>query len=342
MAQTALPHTANTYYYTPLPDPTSQIRLLTIPLDLRLYLGYQSLGPLTGKLATYDIPVGSLSRTRRLLRASLLPLFYALSYVWGDATKIHEIWIDGKRLAITRNLYLALRSMQSGGTGTIHLWADAICINQEDNVEKSSQIQLMRDIYHAASEVRIWLGLSTPETQRCLRFVTDLTGVPNTVFGEPNEAEEPAKALFVLGHVLAAPATAFARGGLRLSQGLVDFADIVFDRPPTYDDTGAMGAFERHFVHQAFIHPRKDWRPSESKLKSVEKREGDFSEVAKLIDKLFMQHAWFTRMWVVQEVCCARSCELQVGSTTLSWDGFIKAVIYLYLHKGFQMDNILK
>ncbi|KAE9371929.1 heterokaryon incompatibility, partial [Stipitochalara longipes BDJ] len=99
-----------------------------------------------------------LSRTRRLFRASRLPLFFALSYVWGDPTKSHEISIDGKRLAITKNLYLALRSMQSSITGTLHVWADAICINQEDDTEKSIQIQVMREIYYSASEVRIWLG----------------------------------------------------------------------------------------------------------------------------------------------------------------------------------------
>ena len=148
MASPIVSDTANAFSYIPLANPGSQIRLLTIPLDMKLYVGRFSHSPLTGKLATYNIPIGTMSRARRLLRVSRLPLFYALSSVWGDPTKSHEIRIGGKRLAITKNLYLALRSMQSGIIGTFCVWSDAICINQEDNSEKSAQIQLMREIYH--------------------------------------------------------------------------------------------------------------------------------------------------------------------------------------------------
>jgi hypothetical protein len=38
------------------------------------------------------------------------------------------------------------------------LWIDALCINQEDNLEKVSQIQLMDKIYQQASRVLIYLG----------------------------------------------------------------------------------------------------------------------------------------------------------------------------------------
>jgi hypothetical protein len=41
---------------------------------------------------------------------------------------------------------------------SVILWVDAICINQEDDVEKSSQVILMRDIYQAAEETLVWLG----------------------------------------------------------------------------------------------------------------------------------------------------------------------------------------
>jgi hypothetical protein len=38
------------------------------------------------------------------------------------------------------------------------LWLDAICINQEDNAEKSIQVPLMRQIYQQASQVCVYLG----------------------------------------------------------------------------------------------------------------------------------------------------------------------------------------
>lgn len=40
-------------------------------------------------------------------------------------------------------------------------WADAICINQADNEEKSFQVNQMGDIYDKAAEVIVWLGHDT-------------------------------------------------------------------------------------------------------------------------------------------------------------------------------------
>jgi len=62
-----------------------------------------------------------------------LPVFNALSYVWGDGTRSHEISIDGRPLLITASLYNALRDLQSEfGMGDCQVWVDAIYINQED------------------------------------------------------------------------------------------------------------------------------------------------------------------------------------------------------------------
>jgi hypothetical protein len=49
-------------------------------------------------------------------------------------------------------------------TTTRKIWIDAICINQEDEEEKGTQIPLMREIYSRARAVVVWMGLSTPET----------------------------------------------------------------------------------------------------------------------------------------------------------------------------------
>lgn len=39
-------------------------------------------------------------------------------------------------------------------------WIDAICINQQDDAEKSTQVQAMRDVYDQAKLVIAWLGPS--------------------------------------------------------------------------------------------------------------------------------------------------------------------------------------
>jgi hypothetical protein len=50
--------------------------------------------------------------------------------------------------------------------------------NQADDQEKSAQIPLMRDIYHLALSVVVWLGKATEESDRVLRFIDHLTRRP--------------------------------------------------------------------------------------------------------------------------------------------------------------------
>lgn len=85
------------------------------------------------------------------------PRYEALSYTWGDIQNQECVHVDGKRFSIRRDLYRALKHFRHE-TETCVLWIDAICINQEDNVEKSWQVKLMADIYRRAWLVLVWLG----------------------------------------------------------------------------------------------------------------------------------------------------------------------------------------
>ena len=112
------------YCYIPL-DASSQIRLLKIPMDIRYSLGRSKVEPLSGTLHTYNLPLSSLPRARRIYLAAQLPVYFALPYVWGSSTQNREILIDGKSLPITDNLYDALRAMQKEAKEAITVWADA-------------------------------------------------------------------------------------------------------------------------------------------------------------------------------------------------------------------------
>jgi hypothetical protein len=58
------------------------------------------------------------------------PISYeALSYTWGGTEMSAAVRIDGRMLAVTENLYLALQYLRSQETDRI-LWVDAICIDQ--------------------------------------------------------------------------------------------------------------------------------------------------------------------------------------------------------------------
>lgn len=40
----------------------------------------------------------------------------------------------------------------------MHVWVDAICINQKNDYERTYQVQMMRTIYERSEHVAIWLG----------------------------------------------------------------------------------------------------------------------------------------------------------------------------------------
>jgi hypothetical protein len=83
--------------------------------------------------------------------------YSALSYVWGYSTDRVEISCNDCSAFITMNLYHALVQIWSM-TPQKRLWADALCINQEDDVEKKFQVGMMGDIYRQAGAVIIWFG----------------------------------------------------------------------------------------------------------------------------------------------------------------------------------------
>lgn len=100
------------------------------------------------------------------------PPFIALSYTWGDPfafstpdssrnanapTADLSITLENAQFPIQENLAKALSSLTSKGLNG-PLWIDALCIDQNNPTERSSQVMLMGDIYAGANEVIAWLG----------------------------------------------------------------------------------------------------------------------------------------------------------------------------------------
>lgn len=141
------------YEYQPLDEEKKEIRLLRVPRR-------------TAQSDKIEYTLANVS-----LQDS--PPFVALSYCWGDASFQHEIMVNGHQMHITESLATAMKSLQSD-EADVMLWADAISINQQDLVEKTKQVQLMRDIYRTASRVIIWLGPSTSETYYTMREMRKL------------------------------------------------------------------------------------------------------------------------------------------------------------------------
>ena len=146
------PVQAPNYQYDALPD-GQYIRMLT------LYPGALD-DPLEGKLEFFDIASPE--------------NYESLSYVWGKLERCYEIICAGQRVGLTTSLYDALRRLRQLDRPR-RLWADQICIDQDNEAERSQQVQFMNHIYKNASHVLVWLGPDDQETaKRAFKQVREL------------------------------------------------------------------------------------------------------------------------------------------------------------------------
>ena len=155
---------ASTTLYEPLPHPNS-FRLLALkaaeadqPLVAELYIA-----ELDDKVS-YD----------------------AISYVWGNLNDVAPITVNSQKVMITKTLHVALRQALSNHKTKV-LWADQICINQDDVNERGHQVLLMGKIFKLANQVNISLGVDdrkiAPETFRAVRELNTMIGEQLTTYG---------------------------------------------------------------------------------------------------------------------------------------------------------------
>ncbi|KAF2116413.1 heterokaryon incompatibility protein-domain-containing protein [Lophiotrema nucula] len=98
------------------------------------------------------------------------PEFKALSYAWGNSKMTHTIHVKNLEIRITANLHQALMQLRSQEDFLI-LWVDALCINQDDVVERNYQVRQMPKIYSAAQEVVVWLGEGNKQTDEIMEQI---------------------------------------------------------------------------------------------------------------------------------------------------------------------------
>jgi hypothetical protein len=160
------------YQYSPLREDRNEIRLM------RLLPGPVS--------ADIEIEIFHTERSAR---------YEALSYVWGspertDVALVSKPAIIAKSLSqlfatlttgsgprtalgITRNLAVALHHLRNSEKPRV-LWIDAICINQDDLIERSAEVLEMGSIYAHAKEVIVWLGPSSDDSRLAIKTLSKL------------------------------------------------------------------------------------------------------------------------------------------------------------------------
>jgi hypothetical protein len=102
------------------------------------------------------------------------PRYDALSYMWEDPSATKYITLnDDKAFPVTVALHHALRHLRRQDEAR-NLWVDAICINQKSIKERSSQVNLMKEIYFRAETVRVWLDVELTPDIPCIKMLLNL------------------------------------------------------------------------------------------------------------------------------------------------------------------------
>lgn len=115
------------------------------------------------------------------------PLYYALSYTWGNPfaqnsfdeaySRSYSIAINSKSYKVTKNLHEGLLQLRQSHAGS-YIWIDAVCIWQTNIQERNSQVDLMSEIYGKADKVLIWLGVGDADTIAVAHLITLLASIP--------------------------------------------------------------------------------------------------------------------------------------------------------------------
>jgi hypothetical protein len=163
--------------------------------------------------------------------------YEAISYVWGNGLDLHYIDFEEnnpgsietvrKSVTVTRNLRDALQQFRDPVQPRT-IWADALCINQQDFDERAQQVRLMGEIYAKAHRILLWLGLENEETSDAISFLVDVA----KSCGENWELEKYQE-LYKLGQL----------------RKLIDVSEL----PHIGGELAAVRLFERAWFHRIWV-----------------------------------------------------------------------------------------
>jgi hypothetical protein len=267
------------------------------------------------------------------------PPYEALSYTWGttkgqfskipaigDPEQTHTIVLDRLYKTIGNSLYVALQHLRDG-LEPRSLWVDALCIDQENDAEKSKQVAAMVDIYRQSSTTLVWLG--------------ELDEIVDLAFDTLEELCWAAKLLIFhyctkkldvsLQEVSSALVQKMIESELASPESSVTspFQELCYPK--------AMDSFQRAMD---LVDPRyyaqkaasladiaaATWGKSRSFAEAVVSNQihlsqlPDFEERMQALEDVFMRRSYWDRLWVVQELLLSSDAVLICGERSADLD----------------------
>lgn len=190
---------ANKYEYRPLPDEESIRVLILDPGNVDEPLsGVLKVIHLTNRRQTLRSAQQERKRRKTSSESGVIGWtpeipYEAISYVWGSNVKDHIILLNGRTHKITANLSDALHQCRQTDKSRV-LWADSICIDQDDLEEKNNQVYMMGRIYASSQRTLICLG-TDPDNRDHARdafgVISDANWMIQEEFQRPGFSWEP-------------------------------------------------------------------------------------------------------------------------------------------------------
>ncbi|KAK0721959.1 heterokaryon incompatibility protein-domain-containing protein [Lasiosphaeria miniovina] len=189
--------------------------------------------PLPGTPATHNLRLELVLETHSI--GLNCPKYVALSYAWGppnmgalqEYTPVERksVWINSRRFEVRPNLYDALSHLRQLFPPGTYFWADAICINQENNTEIGQQFGIMDLVYSRADETIIWLGKKSRHTAEAAVLLTRDAGA---VRAAAKHVLEKTIAGYYQTPIFAVDTTAFSQFGVTplTEQNWTSLADL--------------------------------------------------------------------------------------------------------------------
>ncbi|KXJ87421.1 heterokaryon incompatibility protein-domain-containing protein [Microdochium bolleyi] len=313
-----------TFAYVPLQcAPGRSLRLVRLaPLPVVQNSGHD------GEQGILGAPHGILQC--QLVETSLdkAPPYIAVSHAWGDDTRDKAtILVNGHGLNVSQALADLLAYLRKHCRPRNNLfWIDALCINHGDSVERGFQVPLMRQIYEKAWVLIAWLGTPGEDDDNEEESEEDDDNDDNHNDNEPDDTDS-LKDVHSLHGFFQAFAKNKDRYGIAMKR-----KELRFPTRPYAHRTKEVLVYEIDSdgsrVNSMKGAPDDDLGravnegPSviEARLRYHIQNQRDYCQewtwtrVSKLLSR-----PWFSRIWLVQEICCARNVQLAFGAHMLSW-----------------------
>lgn len=196
------------------------------------------------------------------------------------------------------------------------LWADAICINQNNMDERAEQVKLMEDIYPSARKVLLWFGIG------------DTQPIPHDLDDKRNEYSDDLlwKVVQMVWHPTRLLHSGLASVEERVARTVRPTVHLgQFGSMPIVLSFIAQAIRNVEREEKAVLAPRA--RGDENEDIVTHGLPGATSKYWQFV-RQFFEHPYFRRAWIVQEVVLATQAVALVGDWEIEWSALGKAATW--------------